>query len=97
EVAEIKCFARPGSALKDRKTVNSLAEFPDKILMPLPAAAAVVEADRFRTEDRVRGQSDGVATDVVSTLLDQMEIPARRSGGLEVSLAELGHKTLDFH
>jgi hypothetical protein len=44
----------PGLAFKDRKSVISLAEFPDKILMPFPDAAAVVEAERFGAEDRFR-------------------------------------------
>ena len=81
-MAQVKCLARPGCSLKDRKAVSSPAQFLGKILMPFPASAAVVEAERFRAEDRIGRQGNCLAPDVVSILRDQIEDPARRSGGL---------------
>src|ERR1700728_4561651 len=82
KVAKVECFARAGSSFKNRKTMNSLAEFPDKILMPLCAVAAVVEAKRLRVEDGGERQSDCFTLNVVSPLLYQIKSPASRSGGL---------------
>src|ERR1035441_4632294 len=97
KVAKIECFARSRTSFKDRKAINSLLEFPDKILMPFCATAAVMEAERFIVEDRFGRQRDGVAVDAGSILLDQVKLPTGRSGGFEVSLAKLRHKPFRFH
>ena len=96
EVAEVKCFTRPRSVFKDRKAMNSLAELFDIILMPFPAAAAVVETERFPAEDRGGRQCDGVTANVGSVLLDKVKNPARRRGRFEVGFAELSHRSSAF-
>ena len=70
EVAEVECFARSGASLKDRKAVAFPAQFLGKIAMPFPAAAPVVETERFCTENRVGRQGDGLTPDCKLPLLN---------------------------